>query len=100
MNRRDMLKVSATAIAGATVFGEDVFAKSQSGDEARPCKVLVIGGHPDDPETCCGGTMLVLKNAGFDVTAVYLTRGESGIKGNISALNDRNIFNVQKTQHK
>ena len=79
MNRRDMLKVSASAIAGATVLGPEVFAKSE--DSSRPKKVLVLGGHPDDPETCCGGTILVMKNAGYDVTAVYLTRGESGIKG-------------------
>lgn len=44
-------------------------------------KVLVIGAHPDDPETMCGGTILKLREMGVDVVAVYLTSGEAGIKG-------------------
>ena len=44
-------------------------------------KVLVIGAHPDDPETMCGGTMLKLKTMGAEVVSVYLTSGEAGIKG-------------------
>lgn len=81
MKRRYMLKVTASAIAGAAVLGPDTFARSKSDKPEKPRKVLVMGGHPDDPEVCCGGTMLVLKNAGYEVVSVYLTRGESGIKG-------------------
>lgn len=44
-------------------------------------KVLVIGAHPDDPETMCGGTILKLKAMGAEVVSVYLTSGEAGIKG-------------------
>ena len=44
-------------------------------------KVLVIGAHPDDPETMCGGTMLKLREMGVEVVAVYLTSGEAGIRG-------------------
>ncbi len=44
-------------------------------------KALVIGAHPDDPETIAGGTMLVLKNLGCEVVSVYLTGGEAGING-------------------
>ena len=44
-------------------------------------KVLIIGAHPDDPETMCGGTMLKLKAMGAEVVAVYLTSGEAGIVG-------------------
>ena len=44
-------------------------------------KVLVIGAHPDDPETMCGGTILKLKAMGTEVVSVYLTSGEAGIKG-------------------
>ncbi len=44
-------------------------------------KVLVIGAHPDDPETMCGGTMLKLKAMGAEVVSVYLTSGEAGIQG-------------------
>lgn len=44
-------------------------------------KVLIIGAHPDDPETMCGGTMLKLKEMGAEVVSVYLTSGEAGIRG-------------------
>lgn len=50
-------------------------------DGTLPKKVLVIGAHPDDPETGCGGTMILMKKAGYDVTCVYLTKGEAGIAG-------------------
>ena len=44
-------------------------------------KILVIGAHPDDPETAAGGTMCLLTDAGHEVVSVYLTRGEAGIPG-------------------
>ena len=78
-----MLKVSASAIAGAAVLGPEAFAKTDSAEMTGSRKVLVIGGHPDDPETACGGTMAILKDKGYDVVAVYLTRGESGVKGRL-----------------
>lgn len=54
---------------------------AQSAEPARKLKVVVVGGHPDDPETGCGGTIALYADAGHDVTIVYLTRGEAGIKG-------------------
>ena len=44
-------------------------------------KCLVIGAHPDDPESMCAGTMLLLKQQGCEVVCVYMTRGEGGITG-------------------
>lgn len=43
--------------------------------------VVVIGAHPDDPETGCGGTIAKLTGDGHRVTIVYLTRGEAGVRG-------------------
>ncbi len=83
MNRRDMLKVAGAAIAGAVILGPRSFA-NETGDNNSILtrkKALIIGAHPDDPELCCGGVMLLLKNAGWDVVSVYLTKGEAGIKG-------------------
>jgi N-acetylglucosamine malate deacetylase 1 len=42
-------------------------------------KVLVAGAHPDDPESGCGGTIARYGDAGHDVAALYLTRGEAGV---------------------
>jgi LmbE family N-acetylglucosaminyl deacetylase len=44
-------------------------------------KVVVVGAHPDDPETGCGGTMARYAALGYEVVALYLTRGETGIRG-------------------
>jgi LmbE family N-acetylglucosaminyl deacetylase len=44
-------------------------------------KIVCVGGHPDDPESGCGGALAKLSNAGHDCTVIYLTRGEAGIMG-------------------
>jgi LmbE family N-acetylglucosaminyl deacetylase len=47
----------------------------------RLLKVVCVGAHPDDPESGCGGTLARYTQAGHQVTALYLTRGEAGIPG-------------------
>jgi LmbE family N-acetylglucosaminyl deacetylase len=44
-------------------------------------KIVCVGGHPDDPESGCGGTLAKLANTGHEVTIIYLTTGEAGIPG-------------------
>jgi len=48
---------------------------------AAPLRVICVGGHPDDPESGCGGALVRYAAAGHEVTIVYLTRGERGIDG-------------------
>lgn len=40
--------------------------------------VLAIGGHPDDMEQFAGGTLILLKKAGYGVTIAALTDGACG----------------------
>lgn len=40
-------------------------------------RVLVVGGHPGDPEYGCGGTIARYTDLGHDVTLLYLNRGEN-----------------------
>ena len=52
--------------------------------ELKPDKILKIvcvGGHPDDPESGCAGTLIRYAEAGHKTTVIYLTRGERGIAG-------------------
>lgn len=78
-SRRTFLKnVSVTSLAIAPL---SLLASSNSKELAAPLKVLCVGGHPDDPESGCGGTLAKLSAAGHDVTTLYLTRGEAGIPG-------------------
>ena len=44
-------------------------------------KIVCVGGHPDDPESGCGGTLAKLAALGHAVTIIYLTTGEAGIDG-------------------
>ncbi|MCI1720720.1 MAG: PIG-L family deacetylase [Bacteroidales bacterium] len=84
ISRRNMLKLAAGSAAltalGLTTdaFGKENKRYSSSGGKK---KALVIGAHPDDPETGAGGTMILLKQAGYEVVSVYLTHGERGIGG-------------------
>ena len=69
MNRREMIKMTGAAAVGATVLGIPMGADAQEqtngvNPQKRHLKVLAIGAHPDDPETCCGGTMCLLTEAG------------------------------------
>ena len=48
---------------------------------AKMFKIVCVGGHPDDPESGCGGTLARFAAAGHNVTVIYLTRGEAGIPG-------------------
>lgn len=54
---------------------------ADEGAPSRKLKVIVVGGHPDDPESGCGGTMALYASHGHEVVALYLTRGEAGIPG-------------------
>lgn len=41
-------------------------------------EILAIGGHPDDMEQFAGGTLILLKKAGYGVTIAALTDGACG----------------------
>lgn len=58
MNRRDMLKTAGSAAAISVLGGIplNLSAKDKVSRRNRK-KIMVIGAHPDDPETAAGGTM-------------------------------------------
>ena len=43
--------------------------------------ILAFGAHPDDVEFGCGGTLLLLKELGYKITIIDLTRGEKAKYG-------------------
>jgi len=73
VSRRDFLKVTAA--------GSLPLVPGRGTPEAAPLNVVCVGGHPDDPESGCGGTLALYAALGHTVTIVYLTRGERGIEG-------------------
>ena len=68
----------ALAAAGVSPLG---LTAQSTERRVQKLKVLVAGGHPDDPESGCGGTIARYVAAGHSVTVFYLTRGEAGIDG-------------------
>lgn len=80
-SRRTFIAQS-TAVAGGLAAAilplTDAAAEPAPG---RKLKVICVGGHPDDPESGCAGTLTRYAQEGHEVTIVYLTRGERGISG-------------------
>ncbi len=84
LSRRDVLKQSSLfAGSAAALLPFPTVAAADAGESAASgakLKIVVAGAHPDDPESGCGGTMLRYALAGHEVVALYLTRGEAGIR--------------------
>ncbi len=80
VTRRNFLKdagMAAVPLAAALPAPPLAAAEIEAG---RRLKVLCIGGHPDDPESGCAGTLSRYTELGHLVTILYLTRGERGIR--------------------
>jgi LmbE family N-acetylglucosaminyl deacetylase len=86
ISRRKMLTQTGR-LAGAFAVGlpllGGVRGRAADAEEAarQKLKVVVVGAHPDDPETGCGGTIALYSDLGHKVVVIYLTRGEAGIIG-------------------
>jgi LmbE family N-acetylglucosaminyl deacetylase len=74
-SRREFLGTSLLGLPGLSGAG------APPPTAATPLRVVCVGGHPDDPESGCGGTLARYATAGHRVTIIYLTRGERGIAG-------------------
>jgi LmbE family N-acetylglucosaminyl deacetylase len=82
VTRREALRLLSVP-AGLAALGAASLSEAQEAGihGANRLKVLVAGGHPDDPESGCGGTNARYVEAGHQVVTLYLTRGEAGIPG-------------------
>jgi LmbE family N-acetylglucosaminyl deacetylase len=79
ITRRKLLERSSLLLATAgTLPALGLQADSAIG---KKLKIVVVGGHPDDPESGCGGTIALYSSLGHEVTILYLTRGDAGIEG-------------------
>src|SRR5438093_1452311 len=82
VTRRSFVKQSVAGVGPAMMtVGALPLASAQAEFGAARMTVVCVGGHPDDPESGCGGTLARYAALGHAVTVVYLTRGERGISG-------------------
>ena len=56
---------------------------------AYPACVLAIGAHPDDIEIAAGAALAKMRDAGYNIVGLILTRGEKGGDGNTRPLEAR-----------
>ena len=76
--RRQFVKNTVTGLGLVTLPS---LLNAETPVAATKKKIVCVGGHPDDPESGCGGTLAKLTAAGHDVTIIYLTTGEADIAG-------------------
>ena len=105
--RRELLTLALPVTIGASIGLNSTSASgnTRSSLSEKKMKIVVVGAHPDDPETICGGLMALYSGLGHEVVSVYLTRGEAGIEGKsheesarirtAEALNACNILKVR-----
>jgi len=80
VTRRNFLKQSAILATPGLVAAATPSLPAAETNSARTLKVVCIGGHPDDPESGCAGTLARYSELDHFVTVIYLTRGERGIR--------------------
>ncbi len=77
-SRREFVK-NTTAGLGLLSLSSLLYAQTKENIGKK--KIICVGGHPDDPESGCGGTLAKLNKNGHAITIIYLTTGEAGIEG-------------------
>ena len=81
LTRRRFVAQSLAAAGSSVTAATLPLASPHHESAAARLSVLCVGGHPDDPESGCGGTLARYAALGHAVTILYLTRGERGIEG-------------------
>jgi len=81
-NLDDMKKIVLLLLVAIMGWG---YAAAQDLLAGNYKKALIVGAHPDDPESMAFGTALRLRDMGCEVVTVYLTHGEAGIPGKTHA---------------
>lgn len=75
--RRSFIK---HASAGLGALALSPLSYTTANPNVQKKKIVCVGGHPDDPESGCGGSLARFVLAGHDVSIIYLTTGEAGIE--------------------
>src|SRR5262245_54912319 len=81
VTRRGFVQQSAIAAVPLLLAANAPTLPGAETTSGRKLKVVCVGGHPDDPESGCAGTLARYAALGHSATIIYLTRGERGISG-------------------
>jgi LmbE family N-acetylglucosaminyl deacetylase len=75
LSRRSMLRQSAGLTAAGLLSVVNSRAQEKRAEPDRKLRVVAVGGHSDDPQTCAGGTLTLFADQGHDVVALTLAGG-------------------------
>ena len=80
LSRRRFIADSVVVTAPLLTAAGAIPLNAAEGAMKRVLNVVCVGGHSDDPESGCAGTLARYAQLGHSVTVIYLTRGERGIR--------------------
>jgi LmbE family N-acetylglucosaminyl deacetylase len=77
LSRRSLLSRSPVLLAGAAASfaAPKVAAPENHASPERKLRVVAVGGHFDDPQSCAGGTLALYAQQGHDVVGLSITGG-------------------------
>src|SRR5262249_36847842 len=102
-NRRSVLR---QAPALAAMLPQGLAGAQDSARQPNPkLRVVAVGGHFDDPQTCAGGTLTLYADQGHDVVGLSLTGGpppppdanpeERSVKNRLNAMRMAEILKIR-----
>jgi LmbE family N-acetylglucosaminyl deacetylase len=77
---KNSLAIGGPALVALNALTISAVETPENRSSPKRLKVVCVGAHPDDPESGCAGTLAQYASQGHEVTIIYLTRGERGIK--------------------
>ena len=107
LSRRSMLLRSSglTGAAAALLPLANSRAQGKRAEPDRKLRVVAVGGHSDDPQTCAGGTLALFVDQGHDVVALTLAggpppgpdadRGTRSVRGRLDSMKMAEILKIQ-----
>lgn len=77
LSRRSLLSRSPLLLAGAatSLAAPGVAAQENHVSPERKLRVVAVGGHFDDPQSCAGGTLALYAQQGHEVVGLSITGG-------------------------
>ena len=105
LTRRSMLCRSPSLAAAALLPLGKLHAEEKPVPVDRKLRVVAVGGHGDDPQAGCGGTLTLYADQGHDVVALSLTGGplpapganpeERSVKNRLNAMRMAEILKIR-----
>lgn len=98
LSRRSVLRRSSDLLGAAALLSAgQSLAQEPRREPERKLRVVAVGGHGGDAQTCAGGTLTLFADQGHDVVALSLTGGPApGPNANPEERSVKKLLNAMK----